>query len=107
MKVAAALLMLLLTNCSTLQAFFPTLDKIEQIVATDLAAGKTDVQIEADVATLLCPSQAATLCTDAVVVLNDVLAFLIDSGTLGGQQLANAKSLQGVERAKLAARAHK
>ena len=104
MKIIVAWAAALLMGCTQLTAFFPELDKIEQIVATDLAAGKTPEQIEADVVTSMCPTSAAPLCVDGVVVLNDVVTWLIDSGVLKGQALANAKAVQSAARVKLAAR---
>jgi hypothetical protein len=104
--MAAIVWTLCLPGCSTLAAAFPELDKIEQLVATDLAAGKTAEQIEADVAVLVCPNSVATLCVDAVVVVNDAVAFLIDTGVFANKpaSLAAAKALLSVEHAKLAAR---
>lgn len=97
------------SGCKQIEAVFPELDRVEQIVATDLGAGKTPEQIEADVAVLLCggaDSGAAPLCVDAVIVVNDAVAFLIDTGVLATNPaaLAHAKTVLGAEHSKLAAR---
>lgn len=94
----------LLMGCTA--AFFPTLDKVEQLVLNDLAAGKTPEQVEADVATLLCGSNVAPLCVDAVVVVNDVVTVLVDTGVLAKNPvaLATAQKILTAEHAKIAAR---
>lgn len=63
---------------------------IEQLVLTDLAAGKTDVQIEADIANLL----VGQVGVDAVVLLNDALQLLIDAGVIPPDLMANALSMK-------------
>ncbi len=87
-------------------ANFPSLDKIEQTVLTDLAAGKSPEQIEADVAAIMCGPGAAPLCIDAVVVVNDAIAFLLHTGILDKNPVAlgNAQHALSVERGKIAAR---
>jgi hypothetical protein len=52
--------------------------KVEQMILNDLAAGKTATQIEADIGQLVAGQPGA----DAVVILNDALAFLIDIGVI-------------------------
>ncbi len=97
-------------GCQNWQAVFPELAKIGDIVVIDLQAGKLPEQIEADVVSALCPAPAATLCVDGVVVLNDVVTWLLESGLLAKRHpelVPAAKALQAVQAAKLAARAHK
>lgn len=109
-RAIVAATLLLSISCAQWQAIYPELDKIEQIVAADLAAGKALVQIEADVAALLCGSSAAPLCVDIVVVVNDAISFLINTGILAKREPAAmpyAQRMLAEEQTKIAARAHK
>lgn len=68
---------------------------IEQLVLADLEAGKPVEAIESDVAVLLCGQPNASACVDVVVVLNDALTLLIDSGVIPANVLPRAKSMRG------------
>lgn len=77
------------------QPVFPTLSAIEQTIATDLAAGKSDAQIASDV----CADLGGSSSTDAVcggveTIVQDVITVLIDTGVISGKALENAKSYQ-------------
>lgn len=84
-------------GCAQIQAAFPQLDKIEQVVLADLTAGKTAVQIESDVAGLL----AGKTGTEIVVIVNDVITVLIDAGVIPPGVIPQAVAVQTAERAKL------
>lgn len=63
--------------------------KVEQVILDDLAAGKTLPQIEADVAQLVAGQPGA----DAAIIVNDVLAFLIDIGVIPPGILPQARMM--------------
>ena len=65
-------------------------DTIEQLVLHDLAAGKSDPQIEADIASSL----AGQVGTDAVVILNDVLTFLLDAKAIPADLMSAALAMK-------------
>jgi hypothetical protein len=98
---AGVLIGLIFSGCQQFSAMFPQLDKIEQIIVQDLQAGKSAEQIEIDVGQLL----AGQAGVDVVVVINDVITVLIDSGLIPKGIIPQAKQLQAAERLKLAARA--
>jgi hypothetical protein len=75
--------------------------KVEQTILADLAAGKNLAQIETDVATLLAGQPGA----DAVIVVNDVLAMLIDLGVIPHGLLPQAKAM--LEQSRMNAAAHR
>jgi hypothetical protein len=81
---------LVLVGCN--QPVFPTLQTIEQTVAADLAAGKTDQQMASDVcADLGGTATTDAVCADAVTLVQDAVTILIDSGALAEPAMANAK----------------
>jgi hypothetical protein len=63
--------------------------KVEQTVLADIVAGKTLQQIEADVAQLVAGQPGA----DAVIITNDILAFLVDIGVIPPNVLPQAKAM--------------
>ena len=72
-----------LTACG--QPLFPALQKIEQTVQADLEATppKTDAQIASDVcADLGGSSSTDAACADVEIVIQDVIAVLVDTGVL-------------------------
>jgi hypothetical protein len=72
-------------SCTPAQS--ATWTKVEEIVLADIQAGKSEPQIEQDVAQVL----AGQPGVDAVIVLNDVLTFLIDTGTIPPNWLPRAQ----------------
>ena len=90
---AVAVVAVHLAGCQQVEAAFPALEKIEQTVAADLAAGKTDEQMASDVCADLGGSASTdAACADAVTLVQDAVTLLVDSGALSGSALANAKS---------------
>lgn len=99
----------LLTGCQQIQAIFPQLDKVEQIVLAGVLAGEGAEQIEKDVAAFL----AGKAGVDIVVVVNDAIGILIDMGIIPAGVIpqmpsvsyaAHAASIRDTERAKLKAK---
>ena len=78
-------------GCQQIQAAFPTLDKIEAVVAADFEAGDSDETIAADVCkTLGGTSSTDAVCADVTQLVVDAVTFLVDSGTLSAKAKANA-----------------
>lgn len=80
----AALSLIAVVACG--KPLFPTLDKIEQTVLTDLEAGDSDEQIASDV----CHDLGGNVTTDAVcggvaAIVVDVIQVLIDSNLLSSR----------------------
>jgi len=81
-----------LLGCQS-QAAFPVLDKVEQVVAADLAGGASDQQMASDVCAALGGTATTdAVCADVATIIQDTIAMLIDSGALKGAALENAKS---------------
>jgi hypothetical protein len=80
-------------GCQQVQAAFPTLNAIEQVVAKDLAAGVTDAQMASDVCAVLGGSALTdAVCADATQLVVDAVNFLLDSGSVTGVARTNALS---------------
>lgn len=83
----------LLPACKT--PVFPVIDGIANVVAQDLAAGKSDAQIASDVCQFLGgTSQQDAVCANVETLIQDAVALLIDTGVLSAKQLENAKAWQ-------------
>lgn len=77
------------------QPVFPTLSAIEQTIANDLAAGKSDAQIASDVcADLGGTAQTDAVCANVEVIVQDAIALLVSTGVLKGVALDNAHAYQ-------------
>lgn len=97
MRIIAAPLALVIALATTPAckggSAFPVLTTIEQTVADDLAAGKTDAQIASDVcADLGGSAQTDAICANAEQLVQVTITALIDSGVLSGLALTNAKA---------------
>jgi hypothetical protein len=99
----SAFLMLLLTvhlaACKVIEAVFPKLDTIEQVVAADLAAGYSAPQIDSDVCKAL-GGNALTdaICADVTQIVVDVIPFLLDSGAVSSAKgVAAGRAVLAVE----------
>lgn len=86
--LAAAVLALHLVACKP--GVFPSLSQIEQVVLTDLEAGKNLEQIEADVKAIT-PAGA-----DVVTLVDDALIVLSDLGVIPSANLASAQAMHAV-----------
>jgi hypothetical protein len=75
------------TACTPAQSAI--LSSVEQTVLNDIVAGKTRIQIELDVASLL----AGQPGVDVLTVLNDALAVLIDLGVVPPSFLTQTKAM--------------
>lgn len=81
---------LLVVACTTLQAAFPFLDKVEQVVAADLANGASDAQMASDVCAALGGSSTTdAICASSERLIQDVIVALVDSGVLKGKAAEN------------------
>jgi len=81
-----------LTGCKG--PIFPEIQAVEQVVAADLEAGKTDAQIASDV----CAALGGTSTTDAIcggvaTLITDVVMVLLDTGVLSQKGQVNAHAL--------------
>lgn len=92
--IAAALaIACVLAGCAPAQTPNNVLATVEQVVIADLVAGKTLAQVEQDVARALGGSPAA----DVTMVVQDVLAVLIDTGVLPPSLLPLASQYRAIE----------
>jgi hypothetical protein len=82
---AAAAVSLTQPACNSAAA--PIFSQVEQTVLSDIEAGKTDAQIEQDVAALLGEQlfDAGAVTEEVVVVVQDAVAVLIDLGVIPPQ----------------------
>lgn len=78
------------------QPLFPTLAKVEQVVARDLEAGAPDSQIASDVCQAL-GGNATTdaVCADVEIIIQDAVAILIDTKVLSPAAVAHARKYMG------------
>jgi hypothetical protein len=93
-----------LTQCNS--AAVPIFSQVEQTVLSDIEAGKTDAQIEQDVAALLGEQlfDAGAVTEEVVVVVQDAVAVLIDLGVIPPQFAPFATALHQRESEKVAAK---
>ncbi len=88
--LAGLLLAAYLAGCSAIQAAFPTLDKVEQVVAADLANGVSDAQMASDVCNALGGSSTTdAICASTERLIQDVIVALVDAGILKGKAAEN------------------
>lgn len=74
---------------------FPVIDGIANVVAVDLAEGKTDEQIASDVCQFLGgTSSTDAACGNVEALIQDAITLLIDTGVLKGKALENGKAYQ-------------
>ena len=97
MRIIAAPLALVIALATTPAckggSAFPVLNTIEQTVAADLAAGKTDPQIASDIcADLGGSTQTDAVCANAEQLAQTIITALIDSGALSGLALTNGQA---------------
>lgn len=67
--------------------------QVEQVILTDLETGKTIVQIELDVTNILVGAGIQKTADEIVVIVNDVLAYLLDMGQLPAMYVPQAESM--------------
>jgi hypothetical protein len=96
-KAATGVLMLVgvvvLAGCKG--PVFPVLESIEQTVATDLASGASDEQMASDVCKDLGGSALTdSVCAGAAAIVTDVVAALVESGSISGATLDHAHVYQ-------------
>ena len=79
------------------QPVLPTIDKVINVVTADLQATPpaSDSQIDSDVCKALGGSAATdAVCADVPVLVADAIAILIDTGTIAGPAMSNARAYQ-------------
>ena len=77
------------------QPVLPTIDKVINVVTADLQAGDSDSQIASDVCKALGGSATTdAVCADVPVLVADAIAILIDTGTIAGPAMSNARAYQ-------------
>jgi hypothetical protein len=93
-------------NLACNSAAAPIFSQVEQTVLSDIEAGKTDAQIEQDVASLLGEQlfDAGAVTEEVVVVVQDAVAVLIDLGVIPPQFAPFATALHQRESEKVAAK---
>ncbi len=91
-RLAPIALITLIIGCQS--TVWPALQNIEKIVASDLAAGKTEAQIDSDACAALGGSALTdAVCVNVVQLVENIIASAIESGDLTGPALANAKAI--------------
>lgn len=67
--------------------------QIEQVVLADIEQSKTIVQIELDVTNILVSAGIQKTADEIVVIVNDVLAYLLDLGQLPAMYVPQAETM--------------
>jgi hypothetical protein len=94
MKILSiAILALALSGSACKEPVLPTSLNVVQVVITDLQNNVSETQMEIDVcnALSLTSPSATQACDVGASVLADIVTYLIDSGTISGSTLDNAK----------------
>lgn len=100
LSVIAAVLPIAAEGCTPAQTSF--IGRVEQTVLADIVAGKDDVQIEQDVATVMgYGPDSGVLPSVVVAIVVDATQLLIDEGFIPASILAQTKTLHSREVDKL------
>jgi hypothetical protein len=67
--------------------------QIEQVILADVESGKPIVQIELDVTNILVGVNIQKTADEIVIIVNDVLAYILDLGQLPAMYVPQAESM--------------